>query len=230
MNRFIKSILDLNELEQYARRKNVINDLHPTFKILMTLIYIILITAIGKYEVSRVLLFGIYPILLISLIDIPVKSMLSKLVIPIILSISLGLFNPLYDREILLSIGFLNISGGVISLLVLIIKASLTISATLLLVSTTTIEDLGRGLEALFIPKRLVVLLLLMYRYITVLLNEVSRTIDAYHLRSGSNSGIHISVWGSLVGQIMIRSYRRSEEIYNAMLLRGYHTGEYHDR
>lgn len=225
MNRFVKSIFDLDELEQFARRDLWMNRLHPGLKILVTFLYIILLTSMRKYDLGQVLMFGIYPILMFSLVDIPYKAIGSKLIIPAFLSISLGIFNPLFDREVMMMIGSLGISGGVISFVTLLVKAIFTISATLLLVSTTTIEGLGRGLAFYRIPSRLIMLLLLMYRYIGVLLNEVSRTMEAYQLRATSSKALHISAWGSLVGQIMIRSYRRSEEIYNAMLLRGYSAG-----
>lgn len=223
MNRFVKSIFNLQELEQYARRKIWINKYHPTMKILVTLLYIVILTAVPKYNLSEVLLYGVYPILMISFIDIPYKVIVSKLIIPGLISVSFGLLNPIFDREIFLYVFGIGISGGVISCLTLFVKALFTISATLILVATTTIEELGRGLETLKVPKRLIMLLLLMYRYIVVLLNEVNRTMEAYQLRNPSKKGIHISVWGSMIGQIIIRSYRRSEEIYNAMILRGYH-------
>ena len=225
MNRFMKSIFDLDELEQFARRHLWVNQLHPALKIMVTLMYIIVVTSINKYALGQLLMFGIYPILMFSITDIPYRSIASKLLIPAFLSISLGLFNPLLDREILLVIAGVGISGGVVSFVTLLIKAILTISATMVLVSTTTIEGLGKGLAFFRIPRRLIMLLLLMYRYIGVLLNEVRRTMEAYQLRSRSSKGIHISTWGSLVGQIIIRSYRRSDEIYNAMLLRGYSAG-----
>lgn len=225
MNRFIKSIFDLDELEQFARRDLWINRLHPGLKILVTLLFIVAITSMDKYALGKILMFGLYPILMFSVADIPASTIASKLIIPALLSISLGLFNPLFDREILLVIGSVGVSGGLVSFSALLVKALFTISATLLLVSTTSIEGLGRGLAFYRVPGRLIMLLLLMYRYIGVLLNEVSRTMEAYQLRATSSKGIHISTWGSLVGQIVIRSYRRSEEIYNAMLLRGYSAG-----
>lgn len=225
MNKMLKSMFDLDELEQFARRDLWINNLHPAIKICVTLIYIIAITSLSKYALAKVILFGVYPILCFSSLDIPYQAIFSKLIIPSLLSISLGIFNPFIDREILMSVAGIGISGGFISLLALLVKAVCTISATLLLVSTTTIEGLGRGLAFYRLPKTLIMLLLLMYRYIGVLLNEVSKTMEAYYLR-GNGKGVHISAWGSLVGQIMIRSYRRSEEIYNAMLLRGYSAGE----
>lgn len=221
MNKFVKSIFDLDELEQFARRDLWINHFHPGLKIMITLVYILLLTSVDKYAISTILIFGVYPILLFSIADVPVASIMSKLLVPIFASVSLGLFNPLIDREVMLHIGEFGISGGMISLLTLVVKASYSLSATLLLVSTTTIEHLGKGLSFFRLPPKLIMLFLLMYRYIGVLLNEVYKTMEAYHLRS-SGKGIDISAWGSLVGQIGIRSYRRSEEIYNAMLLRGY--------
>jgi len=221
----LKSMLNLDELEQLARRDLWVNRLHPAIKIAATLMYVIAITSLSKYALDKVLLFGIVPILIISIGDVPYKGILSKLIIPSILSISLGIFNPIFDREILMTVGRVGVSGGFISLFTLLIKAIYTISATLLLVSTTTIEALANGLAFYKLPKPLIMLLLLMYRYIGVLLSEVSKTMEAYYLR-GHGKGVHISAWGSLVGQIMIRSYRRSEEIYNAMLLRGYSAGE----
>ena len=221
MNNFVKSMFNLRELEQLARRQQWTNGLSPRLKILATLIYIVIVSATGRYNLSGTLMLGVYPILAISLADIPWKTLLSKLVIPACFAVSLGLFNPILDREVMLIVGSMGISGGFVSLLTLFAKAMLTISATLILVATTAIEDLGQGLERMFIPKPFVMVLLMTYRYITVLLNEVRRTIEAYQLRSG-NSSIHISTWGSLVGQIALGSFRRSEEIYNAMVLRGY--------
>lgn len=229
MNKFIKSIFDLQELEQFGRRKLWINDIHPALKIVVTLIYIVALTSVDKYNLGRTLFFGVYPIILIALADIPYGALVSKLIIPGILSISLGLFNPILDREVILTVSGIGISGGLISLIALFVKAMFTISATMILVSTTTIEKLGAGLVFLKMPKQLVMLMMLMYRYIVVLLNEFSKTMEAYQLRDPIGKGVHISAWGSLVGQIMIRSYRRSEEIYNAMLLRGYSADERKD-
>jgi cobalt/nickel transport system permease protein len=204
----------------------MINKWHPSIKIIITFIYILILTSVDGYELGKVLLFGVYPILLLSIADIPTRVIASKLIIPAFISISLVAFNPLFDQEIVLVINNIGISGGVISLCSLFSKSLFTISATLILVSTTSIEKIGDGLRWLRIPKKLVILLLLVYRYIGVLLDEVSKTIEAYQLRANGGSGIHISAWGSLVGQIIIRSIKRSEEIYNAMLLRGYHIGD----
>ena len=46
---------------------------------------------------------------------------------------------------------------------------------------------------------------------------------DAYHLRAPGPKGIHISAWGSFLGQLLLRSMDRAQELYSSMLLRGYH-------
>ena len=46
---------------------------------------------------------------------------------------------------------------------------------------------------------------------------------EAYSLRAPGQKGIHVSAWGSFLGQLLLRSMDRAEELYNSMLLRGYH-------
>ena len=46
---------------------------------------------------------------------------------------------------------------------------------------------------------------------------------EAYHLRAPGQKGLHISAWGSFLGQLLLRSMDRAQELYSSMLLRGYH-------
>jgi cobalt/nickel transport system permease protein len=45
---------------------------------------------------------------------------------------------------------------------------------------------------------------------------------EAYHLRAPGQKGIQVSAWGSFLGQLLLRSMDRAQELYAAMLLRGY--------
>ena len=63
---------------------------------------------------------------------------------------------------------------------------------------------------------------MLTYRYVTVLLEEVNRITQAYSLRAPNQNGIHFKVWGSLTGQVLLRSMDRANAVYESMLLRGY--------
>ena len=99
--------------------------------------------------------------------------------------------------------------------------------ASFLLIATTPIDTLCAALRKLHVPGLLVTLLLLTYRYIGLMLREVAVMTEAYHLRAPGQKGIHISAWGSFLGQLLLRSMDRAEELYGSMLLRGFR-GEFH--
>jgi cobalt/nickel transport system permease protein len=69
-----------------------------------------------------------------------------------------------------------------------------------------------------------------MYRYLFVLADETMRLLRARDARSarppgGGGGGTVLwraSVAGHMVGQLFLRSYERSDRVYNAMLARGY--------
>jgi len=134
-----------------------------------------------------------------------------------------GLFNPIFDRAALLHLGGVAVSGGVVSMLTLMLKGLFCLMASFLLMATTSIDRLCAALRMLHVPKMLVTLLLLTYRYVGVMTEELAVMTDAYLLRAPGQKGIHISAWGSFLGQVLLRSMDRAQELYSSMLLRGYH-------
>lgn len=212
MNKFLKAVLDLRELEQYANKKNVINNIKPEIKLIFVFFFVIFVTSINKYNLSLIIITGIVPTFIFFLTNIDGKVFVSKLIIPVFLSISLGILNPFLDDSLYM---------GIISLCTLVLKSAFTISLTLILVSTTTIKGIINGLRFFKIPKSIILIFFLMYRYIVILLEEIGKTMDAYQIRAPKCRGLHFSVWGSLIGQIIMRSYSRADNVYQAMLLRG---------
>ena len=45
---------------------------------------------------------------------------------------------------------------------------------------------------------------------------------EAYKLRAPGQKGIHISAWGSFLGQLLLRSMDRAQELFDSMQLRGF--------
>ena len=60
-----------------------------------------------------------------------------------------------------------------------------------------------------------------------MLLDEVSAMTQAYSLRAPGQKGIHISAWGTFLGQLLLRTMDRADDLYEAMMLRGF-SGEFH--
>lgn len=222
MNKLIDNLLNINHIEELARRNHWINTLHPLVKFLVTIVYIIALTSVGKYELSRTILFGIYPIVIILVADLPLRRILPKIIIPIIFGASLGILNPLFDVNVFQLSETLLISAGWISFAALMIKSLWMILTVLILVATTPVEELAYSLMLLKLPKVMCIQFLLTFRYLTILLSEFDRTITAYSLRSGGNRSIDMRVWGSLLGQLFFRASQRSIKLYDAMQLRGF--------
>jgi len=222
MNKMVNALFNICYLEELARRDEWINRIHPLIKLMITLLYIIGVASVGKYEVIRVLLFGLYPILVITITGLPLKPLLQKMMIPALAGASLGILNPYLDPLKVILTSNIAVSAGWISLLTLFLKSMFSILAALILVATTKVEAIAGALNLLKLPRIMTIQFLLMFRYITVLVHEVDRTITAYSLRAGGKRAIGYKAWGSMLGQLFMRTSNRSIELYEAMKLRGF--------
>ena len=222
-----RALYELGEMDALAAGSSPVHRLHPLAKLLATVGYIVAVVSFHKYDLSGVVVMALYPALAFQLSGIPLGTCFRKLrfVLPLVMAV--GLFNPFFDRAALLTIGGVAVSGGVISMLTLMLKGVFCLTASFLLIATTPIDALCAALRMLRVPSMLVTLLLLTYRYVGVMTEEVSVMTDAYRLRAPGQKGVHHSAWGSFLGQLLLRSMDRAEELYSSMRLRGFR-GEYH--
>ena len=223
MNKMQKAIRELAEMDELAARSSPIHTLHPLAKLISTSAYIVVTLSFDKYDLGGLVPMVLWPILLFQISGIDVKSCFYKLRIVLPLVMAVGLFNPFFDKTVVLKLGNLAVTGGSLSMLTLMLKGLFCLMASFLLMATTPIDNLCAALRQLHVPKMLVTLLLLTYRYVGVMTEELAVMTDAYHLRAPGQKGIHISAWGSFLGQLLLRSMDRAQELYSSMLLRGYH-------
>ena len=211
MNNISAASREFREMDELSAQDSPIHRLHPLVKLLVTLAYIVCVVSFPKYQLSGLAVMVLYPVLVFQLSGIPVRTCFHKLriVLP------------------LLYVGGLAVSGGVVSMVTLMLKGVFSLMASFLLIATTSIDALCAALRKLHVPALLVTLLLLTYRYISVMIGEVAVMTDAYRLRAPGQKGIHISVWGSFLGQLLLRSMDRAEELYQSMQLRGFR-GEFY--
>ena len=221
------TFLDFKQLDLLALRQTEVHRLDPRAKVITTFCFIICVVSFNKYEISAMLPFLIYPAVLIALGELPTGYLLRKIVIVIPFALMIGLFNPLFDREVIMQIGTLDIWGGWVSCLSILLRAILTASTAIILVAITGFPAIIEALEKLKMPRAFAVQLLFLYRYIFVLTDEGVRTARARQLRSFGNKGMGMQHFGSLVGHLLLRTWERAERIHMAMLARGF-TGEVH--
>jgi len=214
--------IDLRYLDALSNQNTFIHRLNPCVKLLATLSFILAVTSFSKYEITGLFPFFLFPFVLLSLGNLPTAPMLKRLLIVAPFVLFIGIFNPLFDHTPVLKLGSVVISGGWISFFSITIRLCLTITAALILVATTGIDAIGSALLRIGVPKIIVIQLLFMYRYLHVLVEEFIRTVTAYSLRSFAGEGVQFRAWGSLLGQLLIRSIDRANRIYQSMLCRGF--------
>ena len=227
MNRIRRAAVELAQMDERAALKSPVHSRSPVSKWIVTVAFILFTLSFHRYDLFGLLPMVLWLVLMFQLGGLEIRSCLyqMRMVLPLVLMV--GVFNPFFDRETLFHIGGVSVSGGVISMLTLMLKGLYCVMASWLLIATTRLDALCAGLRQLHVPKLLVTLLLLTFRYVGLMLEELAVMTEAYSLRAPGQKGIHFSAWGSFLGQLLLRSMDRAQELYASMLLRGY-SGEFY--
>jgi cobalt/nickel transport system permease protein len=226
MQKAIGAVNGMLSLEELASGGTAVHRLHPAAKLIATLVYLVCVISVGRLDFPALSLFFFYPALLIPLAGIPVRAIVRRLQPALPLVLLAGLSNVLFEPAAALTLGGIAVSRGVVSLIVLLEKAALSVGAVLLLMATTPAAQLLACLRRAGVPRVLVTVTMLGIRYLTLLVDEASRMARAYALRAARPGGIQMRDMGSFVGQLLLRSFDRAERVYQAMKLRGY-DGDY---
>ncbi|MDO9108738.1 MAG: cobalt ECF transporter T component CbiQ [Coriobacteriia bacterium] len=217
-----EGLYDLGRLDQLAYADTPIHAIDPRAKVLTTIVFLVCVVSFGKYEVLGMLPFAIYPLFLAADADLPFGFLGSKLLAVAPFAVVIGMFNPLLDRDVVVQIAGIGISGGWVSFISILLRFALTTMAALVLIATTSFTGICMALEKLGMPDVLATQLLLLYRYIFVLGEETMRMARARALRSFGERGMGWRIYSQMLGSLLLRTYARAERIYQAMLSRGF--------
>lgn len=201
---------------------SAIHRLDPRAKLLVTLVFIAAVVSVPKYALARLMPFFLFPVVMASLANLPVGFLLGRLAIVSPFALLIGIFNPLLDREVLLQLGPLAVTGGWISFASVMVRFVLTIGAALILIATTSFPGICHALERLRVPKAFVVQLMFLYRFVFVLTEEALRIIRARRLRSFGTRSPELKQFVQIVGVLFLRAVDRAERVYWAMGNRGF--------
>lgn len=112
------------------------------------------------------------------------------------------------------------------------LKSWLSVQAAIVLSACTPFPEMLLAMRAVGIPRLLVAMFGLMWRYLFVLVDEALRLMRARAARSGEATSPGVKrggtltwrarVAGGMVGSLFLRGFERSDRIYVAMLSRGY--------
>lgn len=222
MAKFGDTIRTFGRLEQLASGDSSIHRLHPMVKVALTFIYIVTVVSFPGDSVSGLIPMLVFPVILMSLSGTPYDPLVRRVLIALPFAAAAGLGNVFLNRETALYLGSIPVTYGALSFASLTLKTMLTVAAVLILTATTPLDKIIACLTQIHIPKIICIQIMLTYRYIAVLLGETSRAYNAYSLRSAERGGVCMRDIGSFLGQILLRSFDRSERVYGAMKCRGF--------
>jgi len=209
-------------MDLLSYQDTALHKIDPRAKLLVALFFILTVLSFGKYEISSLIPFFIFPIYFLSFGNIPVMYIVKKILMVSPFVLMIGIFNPIIDRNIIMHLAGIGISGGWISFASILIKFILTVSTAFTLIACTGFNNICFGLNRLGVPKIFTTQLLFLYRYIFVLAEEAARMIRARNLRSFNKKGRGIKSYGPLLGNFFLRTINRAERLHLAMLCRGF--------
>jgi cobalt/nickel transport system permease protein len=229
MSPLAAAVIEIRQLDLLALADSPIHRLDARAKVMVTLIFCVTVVSFGRYELSALLPFFIFPAVMSARGNLPPRLIVKKVLLICPLVLIVAAFNPLFDRHIMLQLGPVGITSGWVSFCSILVRAILTVSAALILVGVTGFTAICQALERLGVPRAFVVQLLFLYRYLFVLAEEGARAAQARGLRSFGTRGLGIGSYGAMIGHLLLRTWNRAERIYIAMLARGFQ-GEFHVR
>lgn len=211
-------------LEEFAEGNSFIHRLDPRIKFL-TIIPFVFIIAMMKGIEGPLAALAIC-IFLTALARLNLKKLFIRLLTVNVFIIFLWIFLPFsYHGEAVFQIGSLTATKeGFMHVLSITLKSNAIVLMTIAILGTSEVFTLAHALIHLKIPRKLVLLFFFFYRYITVLHAEYIKLKKAMRIRCfKSKSNIHTyRTFAYLAGMLFVRSFDRSNRIYNAMLCRGF--------
>ncbi len=219
--------MDINFSERYAQQANLLTRLDPRVKIGFCMICLLLLTSATRplmilslgLSLLTVLLFfrvslGYICLRLLPGLLLTLVIMLTQFFITghsVFLEVPLGAWKLVLYRE-----GW---EQGVL----LGTRVFAGLMVMIFLSSTTTISMIIFALAWFRVPKPILEIVTVAYRYIFVLIEEIILIFKAQRIRLGyGNWHQSIKAVGLLGGMVIIRAFDRSERLYRSMCCRGY--------
>jgi len=98
------ALLDFKRLDRLAAGDSALHRLDPRAKVLATLVFIVSVVSFGRYELSAMIPFFIFPAVLIGLGDLPAGYIMRKIALICPFALVVGMFNPLFDHAVLVQL------------------------------------------------------------------------------------------------------------------------------
>lgn len=215
-----------------------IHQLNARVKLILTLAFILALsmTPTGAWPAFILFLCAVLCVAILSHISICFMLKRALLVLPFMLAaVPVVFWGPAPVFRFALGAGiWLTISlTGLERFLSITLKSWISLQATIILAMVTPIPEMLVALRSLGMPRIFVAIIGLMWRYLSIFLDEARRLLRARASRSSISSDNTARrsggslIWrgrvaGGMTGNLLLRGLERSDRIYATMLSRGY--------
>jgi len=215
--------------EPLAYGDSFIHQLNPVTKIISTVI--LSFAAALSNDFTILVVYFIVSLVLVLMARIKFKDVMKRLKPVFWFLLMLWIILPVtFKGEVLYRASILTITKpGVILCAKITLKSIAILVLFTALLATMTVAALGHGLHKLHVPDKMVFLLLMTYRYISVIEEEYKRLLRAAKFR-GFKPGTNLhsyKTYAYLAGMLFVRASCRAQRVYQAMICRGFN-GKFH--
>ncbi|MDO9128687.1 MAG: cobalt ECF transporter T component CbiQ [Anaerolineales bacterium] len=229
--------MHIHFLDPYRPRTSPVHALDGRVKFVLTLAFVLTasLTPMAAWPVYILLFALVLSVEILSGLGVGYVLKRASLALPFVLAALPIIFTTKGTALFTLPLGAWTLTAsaeGLARFVSVALKSWLSVQAAILLASSTPFPELLQAMRAIRIPRLLVAMFGLMWRYLFVLVDEALRLMRARAARSGQSgvkgarSGGSVAwrarVAGGMAGSLFLRAFERSDRIYVAMLSRGY--------
>ncbi|MBQ4361076.1 MAG: cobalt ECF transporter T component CbiQ [Proteobacteria bacterium] len=215
------TLLSSASLEQCARQDGPIHRLDPALKIILLLIFECCVISCTPEKITLLPAYLAALFVPGCLAKISAGLFFRRLAVALPFAFFTGIWGCLYDR-MPVSLCGIDITHGFLAFLSIMFRTALCVGCVLIFAGTTRISKMAEGMRRLHVPQEIVSIFELMWRYLSVIVDEAQNVWTAWKLRNGQSKGVSVKYLGSFLGGIFIRSVDRAQQIHAAMTCRGY--------
>jgi len=207
----------------YVHGTSRVHALDAHVKVAVMLLFVLAVVATPREAFGA---FGVHAILLagaIGLARIPAGFLVRRLLI-LIPFVMFAFFLPFLGGGARTEVLGLSLSiEGLWGAWTILAKATLGVTASIVMAATTEVPDILQGLDRLRAPRLITAIAGFTIRYLDVVLGEMHRMRIAMLSRGYDPRWIwQGGALATSAGALFIRSYERGERVYQAMVARGY--------
>lgn len=195
-------------IERWSRGTGPLHSRDARVKLLVVLGYLIALATTSRLTPAAVACYTVPVAAGIALGRLPVGALLARAAVVLPFSATFAIFSVL--------------AGDASRAGALLVKSYLSAAAVLVLVGTTPLPKLLRGMESLGVPRMLTLVVQFLFRYLFVISEQAQHMRLAALCRGSGGRGMRFRAAAGAVAVLFARSFGRAEGIHQAMMARGF--------